>query len=142
MCMAKQQFQLKPSLIAIVFQLMIALLIVWLLLQVLSLWLSIICIIIVAWTYFKFVRARRIVGLDQLDDREWSISYLVPRIASQHIKSTARQIETQRVQLRQVIDHQIYIVLEFQQAFKPVVIWCDQVSKTQWKALKVLAKML
>lgn len=142
MCMAKQQFQLKPSLIAIVFQLMIALLIVWLLLQVLSLWLSVVCIAIVAWTYFKFVRARRIVGLDQLDDREWSISYLVPRIASQHIKSTARQTETQRVQLRQVIDHQIYIVLEFQKDFKPVVIWCDQVSKTQWKALKVLAKML
>ena len=142
MCMAKQQFQLKPSLIAIVFQLMIALLIVWLLLQVLSLWLSVVCIAIVAWTYFKFVRARRIVGLDQLDDREWSISYLVPRIASQHIKSTARQTETQRVQLRQVIDHQVYIVLEFQQAFKSVVIWCDQVSKTQWKALKVLAKML
>lgn len=140
--MAKQQFQLKPSVIAIVFQLMIALLIVWLLLQVLSLWLSIICIIIVAWTYFKFVRARRILGLDQLDDREWSISYLVPGVASQHIKSTARQTETQRVQLRQVIDHQIYIVLEFQQAFKPVVIWCDQVSKTEWKALKVLAKML
>lgn len=142
MCMAKQQFQLKPSIIAIVFQLMIALLIVWLLLQVLSLWLSVVCIAIVTWTYFKFVRARRIVGLDQLDDREWSISYLVPRIASQHIKSTARQTETQRVQLRQVIDHQVYIVLEFQQAFKSVVIWCDQVSKTQWKALKVLAKML
>ena len=142
MCMAKQQFQLKPSLIAIVFQLMIALLIVWLLLQVLSLWLSIICIIIVAWTYFKFVRARRILGLDQLDGREWSISYLVPRVPSQHLKSTARQTEIQRVELRQVIDHQIYIVLEFQQAFKPVVIWCDQVSKTQWKALKVLAKML
>ena len=139
--MAKQQFQLKPSIIAIVFQLMIALLIVWLLLQVLSLWLSVVCIAIVTWTYFKFVRARRIVGLDQLDDREWSISYLVPRIASQHIKSTARQTETQRVQLRQVIDHQVYIVLEFQQAFKSVVIWCDQVSKTQWKALKVLAKM-
>ena len=140
--MAKQQFQLKPSVIAIVFQLMIALLIVWLLLQVLSLWLSIICIIIVAWTYFKFVRARRILGLDQLDDREWSISYLAPRVVSQQIKSTARQIEIQRVQLRQVIDHQIYIVLEFQQAFKPVVIWCDQVSKAEWKALKVLAKML
>ena len=142
MCMAKQQFQLKPSIIAIVFQLMIALLIVWLLLQVLSLWLSVVCIAIVAWTYFKFVRARRIVGLDQLDDREWSISYLVPRIASQHIKSTARQTETQRVQLRQVIDHQVYIVLEFQQAFKSVVIWCDQVSKAEWKALKILAKML
>ena len=140
--MAKQQFQLKPSVIAIVFQLMIALLIVWLLLQVLSLWLSIICIIIVAWTYFKFVRARRILGLDQLDDREWSISYLVPRVPSQHLKSTARQTEIQRVELHQVIDHQIYIVLEFQQAFKSVVIWCDQVSKPQWKALKVLAKML
>ena len=140
--MAKQQFQLKPSVIAIVFQLMIALLIVWLLLQVLSLWLSIICIIIVAWTYFKFVRARRILGLDQLDDREWSISYLVPRVPSQHLKSTARQTEIQRVQLRQVIDHQIYIVMEFQQAFKPLVIWCDQVSKAEWKALKVLAKML
>ena len=142
MCMAKQQFQLKPSLIAIVFQLMSALLIVWLLLQVLSLWLSIICIIIVAWTYFKFVRARRILGLDQLDDREWSISYLAPRVVSQQIKSTARQTEIQRVQLRQVIDHQIYIVMEFQQAFKPLVIWCDQVSKAEWKALKVLAKML
>ena len=142
MCMAKQQFQLKPSVIAIVFQLMIALLIVWLLLQVLSLWLSIICIIIVAWTYFKFVRARRILGLDQLDDREWSISYLAPRVVSQQIKSTARQIEIQRVQLRQVIDHQIYIVMEFQPAFKPVVIWYDQVSKAEWKALKVLAKML
>ena len=141
MCMAKQQFQLKPSLIAIVFQLMIALLIVWLLLQMLTPWLSVICIVIIGWTYFKFVRANRIVGLDQLDDREWSISYLVPRVPSQHLKSTARQTEIQRVELRQVIDHQIYIVLEFQQAVKPVVIWCDQVSKTQWKALKVLAKM-
>ena len=140
--MAKQQFQLKPSVIAIVFQLMIALLIVWLLLQMLTPWLSVICIVIIGWTYFKFVRANRIVGLDQLDDREWSISYLVPRVVSQQIKSTARQTEIQRVELRQVIDHQIYIVLEFQQAFKPVVIWCDQVSKTQWKALKVLAKML
>lgn len=141
MCMAKQQFQLKPSLIAIVFQLMIALLIVWLLLQMLTPWLSVICIVIIGWTYFKFVRANRIVGLDQLDDREWSISYLVPRVATQHLKSTARQTEIQRVELHQVIDHQIYIVLEFQQAVKPVVIWCDQVSKTQWKALKVLAKM-
>ncbi|MDO5543896.1 MAG: hypothetical protein Q4F77_11400 [Acinetobacter sp.] len=140
--MAKQQFQLKPSVIAIVFQLMIALLIVWLLLQVLSPWLSVICIVIMGWTYFKFVRANRIIGLDQLDDREWSISYLAPRTASQQIKSTARQTEIQRVQLRQVMDHQIYIVLEFQQAFKPVVIWCDQVSKVEWKALKVLAKML
>ena len=142
MCMAKQQFQLKPSLIAIVFQLMIALLIVWLLLQMLTPWLSVICIVIIGWTYFKFVRANRIVGLDQLDDREWSISYLVPRVVSQQIKSTARQTEIQRVELHQVIDHQIYIVLEFHQAVKPVVIWCDQVSKTQWKALKVLAKML
>ena len=141
MCMAKQQFQLKPSLIAIVFQLMIALLIVWVLLQMLTPWLSVICIVIIGWTYFKFVRANRIVGLDQLDDREWSISYLVPRVVSQQIKSTARQTEIQRVELHQVIDHQIYIVLEFQQAVKPVVIWCDQVSKTQWKALKVLAKM-
>lgn len=141
MCMAKQQFQLKPSLIAIVFQLMIALLIVWLLLQMLTPWLSVICIVIIGWTYFNFVRANRIVGLDQLDDREWSISYLVPRVVSQQIKSTARQTEIQRVELHQVIDHQIYIVLEFQQAVKPVVIWCDQVSKTQWKALKVLAKM-
>ncbi|GJC31637.1 hypothetical protein KAM398_05260 [Acinetobacter sp. KAM398] len=104
-------------------------------------WLSVICIVIIGWTYFKFVRANRIVGLDQLDDREWSISYLVPRVVSQQIKSTARQTEIQRVELHQVIDHQIYIVLEFQQAVKPVVIWCDQVSKTQWKALKVLAKM-
>ena len=142
MCMAKQQFQLKPSVIAIVFQLMIALLIVWLLLQVLKPWLSVVCIVIMGWTYFKFVRANRIVGLDQLDDREWSISYFVPRVASQQIKSTARQTEIQRVQLRQVIDHQIYIVMEFQQAFKPLVIWCDQVSKAEWKALKVLAKML
>ncbi|WP_257222351.1 hypothetical protein [Acinetobacter sp. YH12120] len=121
---------------------MIALFIVWFLLQVLSPWLSVICIVIIGWTYFQFVRANRIVGLYQLDDREWSISYLVPRVASQQIKSTARQTEIQRVQLRQVIDHQIYIVMEFQQAFKPVVIWCDQVSKAEWKALKVLAKML
>ncbi|WP_230245407.1 hypothetical protein [Acinetobacter sp. PW68] len=120
---------------------MIALLIVWLLLQMLTPWLSVICIVIIGWTYFKFVRANRILGLDQLDDREWSISYLVPRVVSQQIKSTARQTEIQRVELHQVIDHQIYIVLEFQQAVKPVVIWCDQVSKTQWKALKVLAKM-
>ena len=111
MCMAKQQFQLKPSVIAIVFQLMIALLIVWLLLQVLKPWLSVVCIVIMGWTYFKFIRANRIVGLDQLDDREWSISYLVPRVPSQHLKSTARQTEIQRVELRQVIDHQIYIVL-------------------------------
>ncbi|NLN56728.1 MAG: hypothetical protein GX151_01930 [Gammaproteobacteria bacterium] len=144
--MAKQQIQLKRSRLALLFQLMVGSVIVLLLAQVLATWLWLCCCLILGGAYFKFLKSNRILSLDQLDEHEWSIAYFASQAESQHIKilrkTTPQQTEIRRVQLRQVVDHQIYIVLYFQKALKPAVIWCDQVSAAEWKVLKVLAKVL
>ena len=122
-------FKLKRSRLELLFQLCIFALLMFVLYQLLPL--SIWCgfLLLGAVFYLLFYRkAPRISGLDYLSGKEWTLS------------SCGR---IQRVEISHIIDHQAYIVIYFQHArAKPAIVWCDQVPLGQWKALKVLAKMI
>jgi len=122
-------FQLKRSGLALLFQLAIFAVLMALLHQLLpvSLWCGF--LVLGAVIYLLFYRkAPKVTALDHLDGREWTLSAAGKK---------------QRVQISHMIDHQAYIVLYFQHArAKPVIVWRDQVALKQWKAFKVLAKML
>ena len=127
--MDKRNFQLKPSLIALVFQFAIFTVLMALLYQVVAIWLWCILLLLGLVIYALFYRKRpNISALEYLDGRDWTLT---------------KYGQPQRVQISHIIDHQVYIVVYFQHArTKPMIIWCDQVAVKQWKSLKVLAKMI
>ena len=127
--MDKRHFQLKPSLIALVFQFAIFAVLMTLLYQVLAIWLWCVFLLLGLVIYALFYRRRpNISALEYLDGRDWTLT---------------KYGQPQRVQISHIIDHQVYIVVYFQHArTKPMIIWCDQVAFQQWKSLKVLAKMI
>lgn len=127
--MVKSCFKLRQSRIALLFQLCIFALLMFVLYQVLPVALWVVCFLIGIVIYALFYKKTpHIAQLEHLDGREWSLT---------------QQQATQRVQLSHVVDHQAYIVLYFQHArAKPLLVWCDQVPLKQWKSLKVLAKMI
>lgn len=128
--MANRSFRLKRSRLALVFQLSIFVLLIVLLLQTLSLWLCGLCMVLGGAAYVYRLKLPQAIFFEHLDAREWSLSHL----KSKHV---------QRVSIRHVIDHQLYIVIYFQHVKdKPLVIWIDQLSLKQWKALKTLAKLI
>ncbi|RKG32255.1 hypothetical protein [Acinetobacter tianfuensis] len=127
--MDKREFHLKRSLMALLFQFGIFAIFMTILYQLLpvGLW----CVFLAAglMIYALYFRKKpRVKGLEYLDGRDWTLT-------SMH--------QTRRVQISHIIDHQVYIVVYFQHArAKPIIIWCDQLPLKQWKALKVLAKMI
>ncbi|MFW1690245.1 hypothetical protein ACG9H2_09780 [Acinetobacter ursingii] len=127
--MVNHQFQLKRSLLALLFQLGMLLLIgiIWFQLFPFYMFLSAIFLAIIA--YLAFLRRSKMRSLAYLDQDLWSIQW------HNHSK-------IEHVQLYRVIDHHIYIVLYFKQNRNSQVIWRDQVSLNQWKQLKVMAKLV
>ena len=123
-------FKLKRSKCALVFQLFIFAVLMFLLYQLLPLALWLMCGIIGLVIYQLFYRKTPpIEQFEYLDGREWSL--------------TAASQGTRRVLISHVIDHQAYIVVYFQHAkARPLLIWCDQLPFKQWKSLKVLTKIL
>ncbi len=122
-------FKLKRSWFALAFQLLIFVLLMFVLYQVLVLVLWVVCAVAGLVVYQLFYRkSPQIDQFEHLDGREWSITL---------------QQHTQRVMVSHVIDHQIYVVVYFQHAkVRPLLIWCDQLPMQQWKALKVLTKLV
>ncbi|MFW1753061.1 hypothetical protein [Acinetobacter wanghuae] len=122
-------FKLKRSWFALAFQLLIFVLLMFVLYQVLALVLWVVCAVAGLVVYQLFYRkSPQIDQFEHLDGREWSITL---------------QQHTQRVMVSHVIDHQIYVVVYFQHAkVRPLLIWCDQLPMQQWKALKVLTKLV
>lgn len=122
-------FKLKRSWFALAFQLLIFVLLMFVLYQVLALVLWVVCAVAGLVVYQLFYRkSPQINQFEHLDGREWSITL---------------QQHTQRVMVSHVIDHQIYVVVYFQHAkVRPLLIWCDQLPMQQWKALKVLTKLV
>ncbi|MGL3043756.1 hypothetical protein ACSJMR_01540 [Acinetobacter pecorum] len=123
-------FKLKRSLCALAFQLFIFALLMYLLYQLLPIALWLLCALIGLLVYHLFYRKTpQIEQFEYLDGREWSL--------------TAKAMPTHRVSISHVIDHQAYIVVYFQHAkARPLLIWCDQLPLKQWKALKVLTKLI
>lgn len=123
-------FKLKRSKCALVFQLFIFAVLMFLLYQLLPMAIWLICGVIGLVIYQLFYRKTpHIEQFEYLDGREWSL--------------TAAAQGTRRVLISHVIDHQAYIVVYFQHAkARPLLIWCDQLPFKQWKSLKVLTKIL
>ena len=123
-------FKLKRSKCALVFQLFIFAVLMFLLYQLLPMTIWLVCGVIGVVIYQLFYRKTpHIEQFEYLDGREWSL--------------TAAAQGTRRVLISHVIDHQAYIVVYFQHAkARPLLIWCDQLPFKQWKSLKVLTKIL
>ena len=123
-------FKLKRSKCALVFQLFIFAVLMFLLYQLLPVAIWLVCGVIGLVIYQLFYRKTpHIEQFEYLDGREWSL--------------TAAAQGTRRVLISHVIDHQAYIVVYFQHAkARPLLIWCDQLPFKQWKSLKVLTKIL
>lgn len=123
-------FRLKRSKCALVFQLFIFAVLMFLLYQLLPVIMWLVCGVIGLVIYQLFYRKTpHIEQFEYLEGREWSL--------------TAAAQGTRRVLISHVIDHQAYIVVYFQHAkARPLLIWCDQLPFKQWKSLKVLTKIL
>lgn len=123
-------FKLKRSKCALVFQLFIFAVLMFLLYQLLPMTIWLVCGVIGLVIYqFFYRKTPHIEQFEYLDGREWSL--------------TAAAQGTRRVLISHVIDHQAYIVVYFQHAkARPLLIWCDQLPFKQWKSLKVLTKIL
>lgn len=123
-------FKLKRSKCALVFQLFIFAVLMFVLYQLLPVTIWLVCGVIGLVIYQLFYRKTpHIEQFEYLDGREWSL--------------TAAAQGTRRVLISHVIDHQAYIVVYFQHAkARPLLIWCDQLPFKQWKSLKVLTKIL
>ena len=81
--------------------------------------------------WILFLKQPRLQQFEYLDEQTWSFKF---SDVSQPI---------QRRHLHKIIDHHYYIVLYFaHKQHKPCLIWWDQLSRKQWKKLKILAKML
>ena len=64
-------------------------------------------------------------------------------IIQPQLNTIAMTRNIQRGLLEHILDHQLYLVLYFHHApVKSAVIWRDQVSFAEWKALKTLAKTI
>lgn len=123
-------FKLKRSKCALVFQLFIFAVLMFLLYQLLPVIIWLVCGVIGVVIYQLFYRKTpHIEQFEYLDGREWSL--------------TAAAQGTRRVLISHVIDHQAYIVVYFKHAkARPLLIWCDQLPFKQRKSLKVLTKIL
>ncbi len=127
MCMVHREFHLKHSRISIVFQLVIILLIIFILYQLLNILFLIFSIILLLLSFLLFNKKEKTEYLAYLDDDVWSLKF-------------KNNKEIYRVGIKNILNHQLYVVVQFKQSEqKPIVIWFDQLNRTQWKNLKVLS---
>ncbi|WP_445404313.1 hypothetical protein [Acinetobacter vivianii] len=127
---ANRVFELQYSRFSIVLQLFILLLIVSLTCSLLSLVLWLSSCLLLALSWFLFLKQPRLKRFEYLDQQEWSFEFYDSSLPIQ-----CRKIE-------KIIDHQAYIVLYFSDPeHKNFIIWWDQLSLLQWKNLKLHAKL-
>lgn len=125
--MVHREFHLKHSRISVVFQLVIILLIIFILYQSSNVLFLIFSIILLVISFLLFNKKEKIEYLAYLDDDVWSLKF-----------KNNKQIY--RVSIKNILNHQLYVVIQFKQSEqKPIVIWFDQLNRTQWKNLKVLS---
>ena len=126
--MVHKKFELKRSRFKIAFQLVIFLIIILLLSQVLNTTFLMLSALILSLSFFLFNRQKHVVYLAEIDKNEWSLQF-------------GAKNKIDRIKINKMLDHQLYIVIEPEgKRSKNIVIWCDQLSKKQWKALKILCK--
>ena len=123
------KFTLKRSWVSIAFQLFILSGMMLILYQQLNLWLWLLMLLVAAAVWLWLIYQPRVLHFEQLELDQWSLLF-----------SDTEQIH--RYTLLKMIDHSLYIVLYFQdKKARPVVVWCDQMSRQQWKMLKGRARL-
>ncbi|MHA3055748.1 hypothetical protein [Acinetobacter sp. ANC 4633] len=81
---------------------------------------------LLAW--YVFMKQRQVVAFAQLKANEWTVKYTMTS-------------QIQHLTLKKLLDHEIYIVLYWQEQSQRCVVWRDQLALQEWKQLKVLAKL-
>lgn len=137
--MANNDFELAPSRLQYVLHvtcLGVMLLLWWQMLQ--PHWVILFGILaLMIWVHW--LRRAQVTRLAPLSGEVWTLQWQARKTLSTRTQVVAQPV-LQQCQLRQVVDHSVYIVLRFD-ATLYVVIWRDQVSLTAWKQLKLLAKL-
>ncbi|WP_130803398.1 hypothetical protein [Acinetobacter ihumii] len=127
--MVNHQFQLKRSLLALLFQLALLLLMGLIWIRIFPFSLALMLIVIALLALFLFLKRPQVLAFEYLDHKCWSIQWSDHSLDSQ-------------LKLEKMFDHYFYMVLHFEKKTAPHVIWRDQVSLEAWKKLKVMAKLL
>ena len=119
-----QCYLLKPSRLALGFQILCLIIILLFTYLSLNIWMWMVCIVAALISLKLFNMQPKADQVEQLEYDIWSIRY-----------SSSRKI--QQVKIIQFIDHHFYIAVHFEnKKIKPLIIWQDQVYKNQWKSLK------
>ncbi|MGA6137185.1 hypothetical protein ACPER7_12890 [Acinetobacter dispersus] len=128
--MANGVFELQRSRFAMVLQLLIFIAILGLTYSLLALWIWLLCCCMMGVAWFLFLKQPQIKRFEYLDHQECSFEFYDPKL------------KIQRRQIVKILDHQLYIALYFShQKNKNCIIWWDQLSHSQWKKLKLRAKL-
>lgn len=128
--MANGVFELQCSRFAMVLQLLIFIAILSLTYSLLALWIWLLCFGMMGFAWFLFLKQPQIRRFEYLDHQECSFEFYDPKL------------KIQRRQIIKILDHQLYIALYFsQKKHKNCIIWWDQLSYSQWKKLKLRAKL-
>ncbi|MCJ0829245.1 hypothetical protein MN869_12410 [Acinetobacter sp. NIPH1876] len=128
--MANGVFELQRSRFAMVLQLLIFIAMLSLTYSLLALWIWLLCFCMMSVAWFLFLKQPQIRRFEYLDHQECSFEFSDPALT------------IQRRQIVKILDHQLYISLYFShQKNKNCIIWWDQLSHSQWKKLKLRAKL-
>ncbi|MDX8254260.1 hypothetical protein [Acinetobacter pittii] len=122
-------FELKYSLVSVIFQLFVGLGLAILLYQLLMpiWWLCAVTLLFIGFIFFlKQARISQIVYLDQ---KLWSVAYFSKK-------------GIYRAEITKIIDYQLFVVIYLEETPTNIaIVWFDQLPIQQWKRLKVLEKL-
>ncbi|ENU79321.1 hypothetical protein F975_02565 [Acinetobacter sp. ANC 3789] len=121
-------FQLKPSKIAWFFQFGLYSLLMLLCYLTLAWYLVVLVGLLALLAWYVFMKQRQVVAFAQLKENEWTAKY-------------TRTSQIDHLSLKKLLDHEIYIVLYWQEEPQPCIVWRDQLTLQKWKQLKILAKL-
>ena len=127
--MVHEQYVLKHSRLATVFQLLLFICITLIIYSLCHWIVSILLISLMIGFWMAFKRQPSIQSLQQLEADLWSIQF-------QH------DAKVHRVRIHQMLDHGLYIMLYFEHTqYRSLIIWRDQVDVLAWKGLRTRVKL-
>ncbi|WP_284109778.1 hypothetical protein [Acinetobacter pittii] len=122
-------FELKYSLVSVIFQLFVGLGLAILLYQLLTpiWWLCAVILLFIGFIFF--LKQAQISQIEYLDQKLWSVAYFSKK-------------EIYRAEITKIIDYQLFVVIYLEETPTNIAIfWFDQLPIQQWKRLKVLEKL-
>ena len=128
--MVHNSFNLKRSQLLITFQIIFFIIITILLFKTLSFLIFLFTFLTAFLFLYLFIKNTQLFSLYHLDGNEWTLF-------------VENENKTESIHIDRIINHYLYIVIYTDSSqYKPLIIWCDQLSKQQWKNLVVLAKII